>query len=221
MWDDIDKIKELTASAHCYADVIRHLNLTLSSSHYRTLKAIIQQHSIDITHFEKRTISSKGVRLNEEIFCVDSTVSQRVLRTRVIRLDLLNYKCDECGMLDEWNSRPIVLQLEHKNGVHNDNRLENLCFMCPNCHSQTATYAGKNARYKKKPEKRLIVQAYINLNETNKHTLLNSDIDFSIRGWSGKVAVLLNLRPQKVKDWMIKHMPELYEQAYHPKKRLK
>jgi hypothetical protein len=45
-----------------------------------------------------------------------------------------------------WNKKKIVLQLEHKNGIHNDNRLENLEFLCANCHSQTDTYCGLNGK---------------------------------------------------------------------------
>jgi 5-methylcytosine-specific restriction endonuclease McrA len=45
-----------------------------------------------------------------------------------------------------WNEKEISLQLEHRNGIHTDNRLENLELLCCNCHSQTSTYAGKNMK---------------------------------------------------------------------------
>jgi len=57
--------------------------------------------------------------------------------------NLLEYKCYHCG-IKEWNSKEISLQLEHINGINNDNRVENLTLLCPNCHSQTPTFAGKN-----------------------------------------------------------------------------
>ena len=50
------------------------------------------------------------------------------------------YKCKECGISEKWNNKPIILHLDHINGINNDNRLENLRFLCPNCHSQTDTY---------------------------------------------------------------------------------
>ena len=45
-----------------------------------------------------------------------------------------------------WNGIPLVLQLDHINGINNDNRIENLRFLCPNCHSQTTTFSGKHAK---------------------------------------------------------------------------
>lgn len=51
--------------------------------------------------------------------------------------------CWECGITD-WNGKPIVLELEHINGNSNDNSEENVSLLCPNCHSQTDTYKGKN-----------------------------------------------------------------------------
>jgi len=53
------------------------------------------------------------------------------------------YKCVECG-IDSYNGKPITLELEHKDGDSDNNKLENLCFLCPNCHSQTPTYKGRN-----------------------------------------------------------------------------
>lgn len=52
-------------------------------------------------------------------------------------------KCAECGISD-WNNKPLTLQLEHKDGNSENNKPENLCLLCPNCHSQTPTYGAKN-----------------------------------------------------------------------------
>ena len=58
-------------------------------------------------------------------------------------LKIYGNKCFECG-INEWNNKPIVVELEHKNGNSSDNSLNNCCLLCPNCHSQTDTYKGKN-----------------------------------------------------------------------------
>lgn len=66
-----------------------------------------------------------------------------VLRRYVIKEGLIPYKCAICG-LSEWNGKTLSLELDHINGINNDNRLENLRFLCPNCHSQTTTYGSRN-----------------------------------------------------------------------------
>lgn len=52
-------------------------------------------------------------------------------------------RCMICK-LDKWNNKPIPLEIDHINGKHFDHRLDNLRFLCPNCHAQTNTYKGKN-----------------------------------------------------------------------------
>jgi len=66
------------------------------------------------------------------------------LKARLIRDGLLEEKCAECGIMS-WRDKPLALELHHINGVNNDNRLDNLQLLCPNCHSQTPTYGGRNA----------------------------------------------------------------------------
>lgn len=65
----------------------------------------------------------------------------KALKRAVIRRD--GYFCSECK-ITEWNNKPIVLELEHKNGDSYNNKPENLCLICPNCHSQTSTFKSKN-----------------------------------------------------------------------------
>lgn len=68
--------------------------------------------------------------------------SRRKLRKALIA-EGVEYRCSECG-IDEWRGYPITLALDHINGDSRDNFRENLRFLCPNCHSQTETYGGRN-----------------------------------------------------------------------------
>jgi len=67
------------------------------------------------------------------------------LKKRLIRERVLLNVCDDCGLENIWNGKTITLQLDHINGIANDHRLCNLHILCPNCHSQTTTFSGKNA----------------------------------------------------------------------------
>src|SRR5687768_5680423 len=70
--------------------------------------------------------------------------SRHNLKQRILREKKLPYICTICGNIGEWNGMRLVLHLDHINGINDDDRLENLRFLCPNCHSQTDTYAGKS-----------------------------------------------------------------------------
>ena|SRR5215212_4644425 len=65
------------------------------------------------------------------------------LKKRLLRLGLKDERCELCG-ISEWRGRKLGLALHHMNGDGGDNRIENLQLLCPNCHSQTETFAGRN-----------------------------------------------------------------------------
>lgn len=67
------------------------------------------------------------------------------LKQRLLRDGLKDGRCECCG-IGSWRDRPLSLALHHINGVRDDNRLENLQLLCPNCHSQTDTFSGRNGR---------------------------------------------------------------------------
>jgi 5-methylcytosine-specific restriction endonuclease McrA len=97
---------------------------------------------------------SKSKIKNEDVFIENSSYARHLIKKRIIEHKLIEYKCECCGQIDIWNNKKISLQLDHINGVNDDHRLQNLRFLCPNCHSQQDTYASKNRKNpNRKPKK--------------------------------------------------------------------
>lgn len=57
--------------------------------------------------------------------------------------ETINYECSICK-ISTWNNTMLTLEIEHKDGNSDNNKIDNICWICPNCHSQTDTYKGKN-----------------------------------------------------------------------------
>ena len=93
----------------------------------------------------KKSSTSEGKlsNLKSKYLVENSSIGNSRLIRILKEFNLIPYVC-ECGISDYYNNKDIVLQLEHINGIRNDNRLENLKFLCPNCHSLTETYGAKN-----------------------------------------------------------------------------
>lgn len=80
----------------------------------------------------------------EEILVENSNYSIYILKKRLVASNTLEYRCSWCGNEGEWLGKELTLHLDHINGINNDNRIENLRFLCPMCHSQTHTFRGRN-----------------------------------------------------------------------------
>jgi 5-methylcytosine-specific restriction endonuclease McrA len=74
-----------------------------------------------------------------------SKTNRGSIKRRLLELGVLLARCSRCGIAD-WRGKPLSIHLDHINGIKDDNRLENLRMLCPNCHSQTPTFAGRNAK---------------------------------------------------------------------------
>lgn len=151
--DFINVVKENV----CVRDILGELGYSRSSgSMGKKIRDRIKQLGINTDHFliHQSKMNSRPTYSMDEILIENSSYENiDRLKKRLISNNLLEYVCAECGNTGEWNGKKLVLQLEHKNGIHNDHRLSNLEFLCPNCHSQTNTYSGKNkGRYEKQKE---------------------------------------------------------------------
>ena len=67
------------------------------------------------------------------------------LRNRLIKDNIKSNQCEKCNN-STWLDMPIKLELHHKDGNKYNNNLNNLELLCPNCHSYTDTYKGKNVK---------------------------------------------------------------------------
>lgn len=97
----------------------------------------------------KTNQSGKGLLkskvLLEDIITNKVKFSTGQLKKRLLYDGILEYKCVKCANEGEWMGEAISLELDHINGDNNDNRLENLRILCPNCHSQTPTFRNKKS----------------------------------------------------------------------------
>jgi 5-methylcytosine-specific restriction endonuclease McrA len=150
-----EEFETLVSRSSTIADILRYFGMNNKGGNHHTVKRRAKYENIDLSHIALGKGSNKGKKFapkktDKEYFTTNSTTNRGSIKSRIIRNNLIPYECESCGLKDTWNNKKLSLQLEHKNGIANDNRLENLCFLCPNCHSQTDTYAGK--RFKKPPK---------------------------------------------------------------------
>ena len=146
-WTD-DELRAVVARSLSISDVVRALGHRPNGGMHRWVAARIRASGIDTEHFDpfawtrnRDVVRRPTVRLEEILVC-GSVYPSSALRKRLIAAGLKDAQCEECGLRD-WRGRPITLQLDHVNGDHSDNRLENLRILCPNCHAQTDTWCSR------------------------------------------------------------------------------
>lgn len=144
-----EQFVELLKKSSTISEVLFKLGYTVKGNSwgYSQVKRRMDDLNLDCSIFKGKSAVMKITKLNnvkkEDILKENCRHQRTVLRRYVIKNNLIPYKCAICGCT-EWQGKTLSLELDHINGVNNDNRLENLRFLCPNCHSQTSTYGSRN-----------------------------------------------------------------------------
>lgn len=122
---------------------MRKLGCRIHTTKYKWLQNVVATNNIDTTHFERKSIRAP-IKL-EDCLVVGKDVNTFKLKHKLLNKGLLKNQCYVCNLF-EWQGKPIALHLDHIDGDRKNNVIENLRILCPNCHSQTDTYCGKNIK---------------------------------------------------------------------------
>jgi hypothetical protein len=151
-WNDellVKAVQETTS----YEELFKWFGIKSSN----TLRARVLELNLSTSHWFRKQSKPRAHKLSlDKILILDSEyICTSALKKKLLSSDILENRCYECG-ITSWRDKEISLQLDHINGIRSDNRIENLRILCPNCHSQTATYAGKNSGKIRKKCKELL-----------------------------------------------------------------
>lgn len=141
-------LEELCASSYSYAEVLRKAGRAQAGGSQETLKKKIVEFGIDVSHFTgqrwKTESNFEEKYTKETLFVKGNQVSNLTLRRYIEKYKLLPYICSCCGCNGSWMGGILSLQLHHKDGDRTNNEVDNLTYLCPNCHAITDSYGGKN-----------------------------------------------------------------------------
>jgi 5-methylcytosine-specific restriction endonuclease McrA len=146
-WTD-EELREAYFRARSIADILRSLGLVPRGGNYRTVKERLRALDLDPAALPGQAWARgrSFVRLSLQEMLVDGRpCAGATLAKRLITAGILERCCARCKRAG-WEGQLIPLELDHINGDHDDNRLENLRLLCPNCHALTETYRGRNVR---------------------------------------------------------------------------
>lgn len=147
-------LTQVVADSYSLGECLRRLGLSFTGNSRVKLRAAIAEFNLTTTHFRPngRSFEAKAAAAKKlvEHLVLGSSIASSALKRKLWAAELLPRACQECGQGELWNGKVLVLQLDHINGNRRDNRIGNLRIVCPNCHTQTHTFAGRGKSSTKK-----------------------------------------------------------------------
>lgn len=143
----VQNLKTIVKNSKSIREVLQNLNIVPAGGNYQTIKNRIKEHNIDTSHFCGQAWN-KGKKIGPKRNVSDylsnkQTIQSWKLKRRLLQENIFEYKCYKCNK-KTWLDEQIPLELHHIDGNNQNNNLNNLILLCPNCHALTDNYRGKN-----------------------------------------------------------------------------
>jgi hypothetical protein len=149
--------REAVAASFCYSGALRRLGLRPAGGNHRLFRKYVDEvWRIPTEHFDPRHAGVTGLKRTrpiplEQVLVDGSTYSRSKLKSRLYETGLKARQCEICGQDERWQGMPMSLILDHINGTPDDNRIENLRIVCPNCAATFDTHCGRKNRISTSP----------------------------------------------------------------------
>ncbi len=150
-----ERVEQAVKESNCWFDCLMRLGVPKVGGNYRTLKNKVREYQLDVSHFSykyAKTHNGKHMcgrlcnRTNDQIFAEGSRIKMDNLKKVYIERILSGEaKCEKCG-ITQWQDAPIVFQIHHIDGNHQNHSIDNIILLCPNCHSQTENYSNRKRK---------------------------------------------------------------------------
>ena len=146
-------LRDIISKSGTYTECLEKMGIRCAGGNYRTLCKYINKFQIDTSHFvdvRKIRRRRKSEISIDSVLVENSNYNRSSLKKRLYESSLKTPICEMCGQDENWYGKKISLILDHINGVHNDNRIENLRIVCPNCNATLETHCARNCKSKTK-----------------------------------------------------------------------
>jgi hypothetical protein len=147
-----EQLISAVAQSTSIRQVLGKLGLVEAGGNYTHICLSIKKLQLDTSHFTGRgwrrglQFTRKPILSLEQVLTKNSTYQSFKLKKRLLNNSIFKQKCSMCGWAEKSEDGRIPLELDHINGEHTDNRIENLRILCPNCHSLQSTHRGRNKK---------------------------------------------------------------------------
>ena len=143
----VDDLKNAVKNSFSIRQVLEYLGIVAAGGNYQTVKKRLSKYQIDTSHFHGQSWNKGKItgprKPIKSYLTKNSSIQSFKLKKRLLSDKVFEHKCYNCNK-ETWLKEMIPLELHHIDGDNSNNTLSNLTLLCPNCHSLTDNYRGKN-----------------------------------------------------------------------------
>lgn len=231
----LEQLKAAIEASMSWRGVARELGFDQASgTSVSLMRRTAEEHGFDSSHFKYR----RGAKISTEEILTNQrrwTGTSGQLKVRLLKEGYFTEdRCDKCGLGAEWQGAPLTLQLDHVDGDPTNNTLDNLKIICPNCHTQTPTWGGRNIQRGPTNTYRMCRDCGCQIWKTSKRCVSCSQKGSARETKCPSIETLIALHSQftateiatqygvsgsTVRKWMLRHGIQPRERGYWQKKR--